>query len=82
MSGFSNNQGTTQQAFSIGGPLGPSLQSDSQGLNLLAANGILAPLRVGWAVGPSDAVSLYQLGLMLTPPPFVFDPSAALIAPV
>jgi hypothetical protein len=84
VSGFDTSQGTTQQAFAIGGPNGPSIQSDpyTQALNLLSAAGVLVPTRVGWAVDPNDAVSLYQLRAILVPSTFVGDPLAGLIAPV
>jgi hypothetical protein len=84
MSGFDNNSGTTQPSFVVGGPTGVSLQSDSltAALNVLAANGILAPARVGWAIGPNDAVSLYQLRSILNPTTFAGDATACLIQPV
>jgi hypothetical protein len=84
MSTFNNSIGTTSPAFAIGGPTGPSVQADpiAAALNALAANGILAPMRIGWAVGPNDAVSLFQLGLILSPTVGPTDPTVALISPV
>lgn len=84
MAAFTNSLGTMAPAFAVGGPSGIQLQSDPvvQAINILAANGILGPLRVGWAVGPNDAVSLYQLGAILSPPAAQADPTACLISPV
>lgn len=88
MSTFEKLDGTTQPTFHIGGPVGPGLASDANtpAVNAQTADGVsLVPVRVGDAVGQTDAINLETLRALLAragiavdaAPPAFADPALA-----